>query len=504
VIDLVEMRAVRFSGELDDAGTIGPIPDDLAAAAAEARERLVEAAADVDDAIAEKFLDERPIEPGELRAAIRKGCIALRIVPVACGAALRNKGIRALLDAVVAYLPSPADVPPVVGVDPRDPSVRLRRGPDDGAPLAALVFKVAMDEGRKLVFLRVFSGSLRVGQEVYNVRAAGREKVARLFAMHAHKRERVERAGAGSIIAAAGLKLATTGDTLCSEESPILLERIDTYEPVIFIAIEPKSQPARERLNFALSKVVEEDPTFQVREDEETGQTLISGMGELHLDVVVEKLRREYGVQASVGKPQVVYRETVRTEAEVSAVFERELKEAALYGEVSCRIRPLERGAGVRIVSELPEGHPYPPALVEAALAGLSEAAQTGPDGYPMADVEAALLSLGYREESQPEVGLKVAAAEAFHKAAGQASPLKLEPIMEVEVIAPEEHLGAVIGDLRARRAQIRDLGNRSELRIVEALAPLRRMFGYSTDLRSLTKGRATFTMRFHAYDSLI
>jgi elongation factor G len=503
VIDLVELRAVYFSGELDDEGTIRPIPEELVEPAIAAREKLIEAAADFDDAIAEIFLEERDPDPRDLRAAIRRGCIELKLVPVACGAALRNKGIRPLLDAVVHYLPSPADLPPVEGVDPRNRAIKLQRFPSDDEPLSVLAFKVAMDEGRKLVFMRVFSGVLRVGQEVYNVRAGAREKIARLFAMHAHKRERLHQATAGSIVAAAGLKLATTGDTLCAQDDPILLERIDTYEPVIFIAIEPKTQAAREKLEFALGKAVEEDPTFRVRDDEETGQTLISGMGELHLEVIVDRLRREYGVEASVGKPQVVYRETIRQEAEASAKFERQLKEAELYGEVACRIRPLARAAGVSIVSALKEDDPSPAAVVESALAGLAEAAQTGPDGHPMADVEATLLRVGFREESQPEVGVKVAAAEAFQKAVAAGSPLRLEPVMEVEVVVPEAHLGAVIGDLRQRRAQIQDLGTRSELRSVDAYVPLRRMFGYSTDLRSLTKGRATFTMRFHAYDSL-
>jgi elongation factor G len=370
--------------------------------------------------------------------------------------------------------------------------------------LSALVFKVAMDEGRKLVFLRIFSGVLEVGRAAYNTRAAQLDKVARLFVMHAHKRERVARAGAGSIVAAAGLKLATTGDTLCSEEEPILLERIDTYEPVIFIAIEPKTQAAREKLDFALGKIVEEDPTFRVRVDEETGQTLISGMGELHLEVVVERLRREYGVEASVGRPQVVYRETIQRESEAASTFERELKEAHLFGEVACRIRPLARGEGVRILSGLPEDDPTPAPIAQSALDGLSEAAQTGPGGHPMEDVEATLVSVGYREDAQPEVGVKVAAAEAFHTAVAGGSPLQLEPVMSVEVIVPEDYLGSVIGDLRSRRAQIHDLGERSEQRVVEALAPLRLMFGYSTDLRSLTKGRASFTMKFHAYDNLM
>jgi elongation factor G len=502
-IDLLRMRALRFSGEVGDLPQEEPIPEALIQTARAAREQLIEAAADVDDAVAEKFLAEQEPDPAELCRAVRKGCIGLALVPVLCGAALRNKGISLLLDAVVDYLPSPVDLPPVAGVDPADPQKRLLRAPKDSEPLAALAFKVAMEEGRKQVFLRVFSGALEPGREVLNARTGEKEKVARLFEIHAHKRERVARAGAGSIVAAAGLKIATTGDTLCDERHPILLERIDTYEPVISIAIEPRTQAAKEKLDFALDKMVQEDPTFRVRQEEETGQTLISGMGELHLDVIVDRLRREYAVEASVGKPQVVCRETIRAEAEAEARFERELKEAELYGEAVCRVRPRERGAGNRILSELDGRSDAKPAIVEAALAGLSEGAQLGPEGFPLEDVEATLLGVRFREDAQPEVGVKVAAAEALRQAVLKASPLILEPVMAVEIVTAEEYLGSVLGDLRQRRAQVQDVADRSGAKVIDARVPLRRMFGYSTDLRSLTKGRATFTMQFHSYDAL-
>jgi len=501
VIDLVRMKAVRFSGEVGDEGTEGPIPDDLLEPARTAREKMIEAVADIDDGIAEKFLAEEEPDEGELIEALRRGCIGLAIVPVLCGTALRNKGIRPLLDAVVDYLPSPLDLPSITGVDPGDPTRTLERAPRNSEPLSALVFKVAMDEGRKTVFLRVFSGVLESGQEILNVRADAKEKVARLFELHAHKRERVQKAGAGSIVAAAGLKLATTGDTLSSEEAPILLERIDTYEPVISIAIEPKSQAAKDKLDFSLGKMVEEDPTFRVREDEETGQTLISGMGELHLDVIVDRLRREYGVQANVGKPQVVCRETIEGEAEAGATFERELKEAELFGEASCRVRPRERGSGNLVRSGLDGETDVRPAIVEAALAGLFEGSHSGPEGFPLEDIEATLLTVAYRDDAQPEIGVKVAAAEALRQAVSKASPRILEPVMAVEVVVSEEYLGAVLGDLRQRRASVQDIGDRTETKLIDALVPLRNMFGYSTDLRSLTKGRAVFTMRFHSYD---
>ncbi len=502
VVDLVRMQAVYVSQDIDDVGKVAPIPEELGDAVQVARDQLIEALADADDDVAELYLEEREPTEDQLMQAVRRASIDRKMVPVLCGAALRNKGVRLLLDAVVDYLPSPADLPPVRGVDPRHPDTSIERAPRDADPLAALAFKVAMHEGRKVVFLRVFSGRIEPGLAIYNVRVGDTEKVARLFTMHAHRRERLDGAGAGSIVAASGLKLATTGDTLCSESEPILLERIDTYEPVISIAIEPKNQQARKKLDLALGKVVEEDPTFRVREDLETAQTLISGMGELHLQIVVERLRREYGVEAAVGKPQVVFRETIGASAEASAVFERELKEATLFGDVRCRIAPRARGAGIRIESAVPAGT-LRPAIADAAMAGLREAAETGPNGFPMDDLEATLLAVSYRDDAQPEVGVNVAAGEAFRRALAQASPFRLEPIMSVEVVVPAEYLGAVIGDLQQRRAHIFDVGSGQETRVAQARVPLRVMFGYSTDLRSLTQGRATFTMEFHAYDNL-
>jgi elongation factor G len=502
VVDLVRMEAVRLSEDLEGADERGPIPPDLVAAATEARRRLIEALADADDTIAERYVEEREPTVAEVAAALRTACLARRVVPVLCGAALRNRGIRLLLDAVVRYLPSPADVPPVRGVDPREPGRTVERRASEREPLAALAFKVAMDEGRKVVFLRVFSGAIEAGGAVYNPRTAHSEKVARLFTVHADRRERVDRAVAGGIVVASGLKSATTGDTLCDESEPVLLERIDVHEPVISIAIEPRTTVAKKKLDFALVKMVEEDPTFRVRDDPETGQTLISGMGELHLEIIVERLRREYGVEANVGKPQVVYRETIAGSAEATARFERELKEATLFGIVGCRVAPRRRGAGVAIGSSLAPGA-VPPAILVAALAGLEEGAQSGPEGFPMDDVEASLLSVEFREDAQPEVGVKVAAGEAFRKAVATAAPVRLEPIMAVEIVVPEESLGGVIGDLRQRRAQIQDLASRGDKRVARARVALRRMFGYSTDLRSLTKGRAAFTMEFEAFDHL-
>ena len=503
VIDLLAMKRLTFSGDITEGPTADEIPDSLRAGAEAGREALIEAIADVDDAIAETFLEGGTVGDKELRAAIRRATLAATIVPVLCGSALRNKGLHPLLDAVVEFLPSPVDVPPVHGVDPADLDKVILRHPKPGEPLSALAFKVAMDEGRKVVYLRVFSGSLAAGEEVLNVRIGKKEKISRLFTVHANRRQRIDRATAGMIVAAAGLKLSTTGDTLSAPDASILLERIDTYEPVISVAVEPETNAERERLEFSLSKMVEEDPTFRVREDEETGQTIVSGMGELHLEVIVDRLIREYGVKAHVGRPQVVYRETIRVPAAASGAFERQLKEENLRGEAACRIAPLERGAGISIWSEVTSEPPIPEAIHDAAMQGLRDAAQSGPDGYPLQDLEVVLTRISYGEEGQPAVAVRAAASEAFRRAVADASPMRLEPIMAVDITAPEEHIGSIIGDLNQRRGHIEDVGARGAKSIVRAQVPLRNMFGYSTELRSLTQGRANFSMVFKAYDSL-
>jgi elongation factor G len=503
VIDLVRMKALMFTGDVTDTPEIADIPGELAGVAADAHDAMIQALADLDDAIALKYLDGQDLSIAELDAAIRKATIAVKMVPVLSGTALRNKGIHPLLDAVIAYLPSPADVPPVTGVDPRNTDEKLTRAPNNKEPFAALAFKIAMDEGRKVVFLRVFSGTLEAGAEILNVRTNRKEKVARLFRVHANKRERLDKAVAGEIVAAAGLKDATTGDTVCDPKAPILLERIDTYEPVISQAIEADNAAAKERMDFALVKMTEEDPTFRVKDDPDTGQTLISGMGELHLEIVVDRMKREYGVQARAGKPQVVYRETVLGEGEGHAVFERDLKEQPIYGEATCRVRSRPRGSGMEIKRALPANALLPDHIIAAAMQGLKDAASSGPDGYPLEDVEATLTSVTLRDGANGDIGSRAAAAEAFRRAVQNAQPSRLEPIMAVEVTVDDEFLGTVIGDLNQRRGQVQDVGSRGVKRLVAALVPLRNMFGYSTRLRSLTEGRATFSMLFHAYDTL-
>ncbi|HTJ41410.1 MAG TPA: elongation factor G [Kofleriaceae bacterium] len=504
VIDLVEMKELHFSGDVTET----PEPIDIAAEhaddAAIARDTMIQALADLDDGIAEKYLAEQEITVAELKAAIRKATIAVKMVPVLGGTALRNKGIHPLLDAVIDYLPSPADVPPVHGVDPRDTTKQLTRSPSNKEPFSALAFKIAMDEGRKVVFLRVFSGMVDAGAELLNVRTNHKEKVARLFRIHADKRERLDRAVAGEIVAVAGLKDATTGDTVCDPKEPILLERIDTYEPVISQAIEAENNAAKERLDFALQKMQDEDPTFRVKEDTDTGQTIISGMGELHLEIIVDRMRREYGVQAKAGKPQVVYRETALGEADGFAEFEREMNEAKkIYGSARVHVKSLARGAGMRFDRKLPSSSILPDAIVASAMQGLKDAGSSGPDGYPLDDLEVTLVELGIREGADPVIGVRAAAAEAFRKAVAAANPVRLEPIMEVEVTTDDAFMGAIIGDLQQRRGQVQNVADVGGKRVVTGLVGLRNMFGYSTRLRSLSEGRATFMMQFHAYDTL-
>ena len=503
VVDLVEMKAMSFTGEIGDVPEPMDIPADLTEAVATGRDLLIQAVADLDDAIAEKYLEGEEITALELKAAIRKATLGVEMIPVFAGTALRNKGIHPLLDAIIDYLPSPAEVPPVHGVDPRNTDIKLTRAAKNSEPFAALAFKIAMDEGRKVVFLRIFSGTVTAGAEILNVRTGKKEKVARLFRIHAAKRERLDKALAGEIVATAGLKDATTGDTVCDPKAPILLERIDTYEPVIAQAIEAENNAAKERLDFALAKMVEEDPTFRVQEDPDTGQTIIRGMGELHLEVIVDRMRREYGVLANVGKPQVVFRETALGEGDGRAVFERELKEQKIYGEASCHVRGRDRGTGMKFGRKIPAEPIVADVLVAAAMQGLRDAASSGPDGYPIEDLEVVLTGVAVREGADGEIGVRAAAAEAFRRAVAAANPVRLEPIMEVETTVDDEYLGAIIGDLNQRRGHVQDVGQRGAKRIVQALVPLRNLFGYSTRLRSLSEGRATFAMQFHAYDTL-
>jgi elongation factor G len=501
-IDLVRRRALRFSGDLDDPLREEDVPAEFAAAVGEARERLVTALADLDDGIAERYLAGMELGPDVLMPAIRKATIAGKFVPVLCGSALRNKGMEPLLDAVVDYLPSPLDLPPTVGHDVHDAAKVLHRAPRADEPLAALAFKVSFRDGRKVVFLRVFSGTLRSGEQVLNPRTGKKERVTRLFRVHADKRIAVDEAVAGEIVAAAGLERATTGDTLCATDEPILLERIDARVPVLTQSIEVDHQDERVRLHEALRKMAEEDPTFRVRDDAETGQTILVGMGELHLEVVLDRIRREYGVKATLGRPQVVCRTTVTAEGRGEAVFARELQQKEIYGEAVVVVRPRARATGVALRHELPAVPPLPHGVAEAALEGLRDGLSSGADGLPLDDCEVVLERLGVRDDADPAIGARAAATEALRRAVEAAGPAQLQPIMLVEVTVEPAYLGPILGDLQQRQGQVQGVAERDRERAITAHVPLRNLFGYATRLRSLTEGHGTFTMEFLRYDT--
>ena len=476
------------------------VPDEFKDEVALAKEQLLEALSEVDDEIMEKYLGEEEITDRELHAAIRKACLSLAGVPVFCGSALKNKGVQPVLDAIGRYLPSPLDIPPVKGINPKT-GKEEERPASVKAPLSALAFKIQMDGGRKMTFVRVYSGIMYAGAEVWNATKEKPEKIARLLRMHANKRERIKEAGAGQIVAVMGLKLAGTGDTLCDPEHPIILEAIDTYQPVISVAVEPKSSSDQDKIEAALKKLSEEDPTFRVRVDEETGQTIISGMGELHLEVLTHRLEREFNVPVRVGKPQVVYREGITKSAVVEERFDREIGGSRQAAGVTIEVSPRERGAGNLVRSELPEGA-LPEGYEELILETLEQGLESGVvQGYPMIDVEVVLKDVDFQEGLSTDIALRAAASMGLRKACEQAGPVLLEPMMSVEVIVPEEFLGDVIGDLNSRGGKVEEIEARGGIQVVKAVVPLSRMFGYSTALRSATQGRATFTMVFSHYD---
>ena len=501
VIDLIQMKVVFWEDDsLGATFRVEELPANERERAAAYREKLIETLADADDAIMEAYLAETPIDTQALVQAIRKATIDLKLVPVLCGSALKNKGIQPLLDAVVAYLPSPADLPPIHGTHP-ETGERVACPPADNKPLAGLIFKVSMMEGRKLSFVRVYSGKLEAGREVFNPLRKTREKVSRLLRMHANKRERLDVAGAGSIIGVVGLKDSSTGETLCTADHPVLLENIEIYEPVISVAVEPRTHADQDRLEEVLKKFMAEDPTLKVGQDENTGQMILSGMGELHLEVVISRMRREFNTQVNVGKPQVVYRESVETAAEAKAVFDKEVAGQRHYAEVRLRLAPLARGSGNRFSHTLgPEA--LPAAFAKAVEKGVIESLESGPVmGYPVVDVEARLLSAGFKESQGTELAFQVGAAMACRQALAQAGGYLLDPIMRVEIFVPEEFMGDVIGDLNARQGKIEAIEPRMGVQEIRAVVPLARMFGYSTSLRSATQGRGTFSMHFSHFD---
>jgi len=501
VIDLIKMKCLVW-----DEQTLGvameelDVPDDMAAAAETARLAMLEKVAEADDEFMEIYLGEREIRRDDLVAAIRRLTINLTLVPVFCGAALRNKGIQPVLDGIADFLPSPLDIPPVKGSLP-DGGREDERAPDERAPLAALAFKVMMDQGRKLTYLRIYSGKMRVGEEVLNVRLAQGEKLARILRMHANKRERIDLASVGDIIAVMGLKSVITGDTVTDPEHPIELEPIEAYEPVINVAIESRTTADQDKVMAALEKLAEEDPTFRFHFDEDTGQTIISGMGELHLDVIVHRLGREFAVDIRVGKPQVVYRETVTREVEVEGSFDRTLGGTVHFASVGLRVGPLKRGSGFRFYNGL-DSELLPPALLTAVEAAIRDASASGVImGYPIVDIAVTLFKADYREGVSSEGDYRIAAGQVFQDACRRADPVLLEPMMKVEVVAPEECLGDVINDLNSRQGRIEDIASRKMFKVVMARVPLSRLFGYSTSLRSASQGRGTFTMHFSHFD---
>jgi elongation factor G len=503
VVDLVEMKALRWeSTGLGSKYQAEEIPAELKDEADLYRQNLIEQVADFDEAIMEKYLAGEEPGPAEIRAALRKGAIGLKILPVLCGASFKNKGVQTLLDAVVDYLPSPVDLPPVAAHHPTDESKEILCSPDPSEPFAALAFKIMSDPFvGQLTYIRVYSGKLEAGSVFWNTNKGKRERANRLLRMHANKSEEVSEVTAGDIVAIVGLKLATTGDTFCSEGRQLLLEKIDFPEPVISIAIEPKTKADGEKLGAALARLAVEDPSFRVVQSEDTAQTLISGMGELHLEIIVDRLKREFKVEANVGAPQVSYRETIEGEAGGEGKFIRQGDgQKNQYGHCLVQIRPLPRGKGFAFQNRAPESQ-IPRQFVSSVEQGLREAMSGGIiAGYPAMDVEATLLGGSFSETDSSDIAFKVAAALAFKDAAQRANPVILEPMMKCEVVCPQEYMGTVIGDLNARGGKIHGMNARADLQVIDAEVPLSRMFGYSTVLRSSSQGRATFSMQFSHY----
>jgi elongation factor G len=503
-IDLVRMKAVYFDDEtLGAKYTEGDVPDKLMPYALEYREKMLEALSDVDENIMEKFLGREEISIDEIKAAIRKGTLEMKLTPVICGSAFRNKGVQLLLDTIVDYLPSPFDIPPVIGIMPGDGSKIIRHA-EDNEPFSAIAFKVMTDPFvGQLTFIRVYSGVLSAGSYVYNSTKDIKERVGRLLKMHANKREEIKEISAGDIAAVVGLKSTLTGDTLCDEKNPVILESIEFPEPVMAVAIEPKTKADQEKLSQSLAKLAQEDPSFRVSFNEDTGQTIISGMGELHLEIIVDRLLREFKVGANVGKPQVAYKETIRTVSKAEGKFVRQSGGRGQYGHVYIKIEPLETDKGFEFVNEI-VGGTIPREYIPAVGKGIKEALERGIlAGYPVVDIRATLYDGSYHEVDSSEMAFKIAGSMAFREAAKKAKPVILEPIMSIEVVSPEEYMGDVIGDISSRRGKIQNIERRGNAQVIKSHAPLSEMFGYATDLRSKTQGRATYTMQFSHYEEV-
>ncbi|BAI81230.1 translation elongation factor G [Deferribacter desulfuricans SSM1] len=504
VIDLVKMKAIVWTGdELGAKYDIVDIPEEYVDQANEYREKLVETVCEVDEELMEKYFEGEEITEQELVNAIRKGTINIDFTPVLCGSAFKNKGVQPLLDAVVAYLPSPLDIPPIKGVNPKTGEEVVRHTSDD-EPFAALAFKILTDPYMgQLTYFRVYSGHLESGSYVLNATKDKKERVGRLLKMHANKREEIKEIYAGDICATVGLKYTTTGDTLCDENNPVVLESIEFPDPVISLAIEPKTKADQDKLSNALNKLAMEDPSFKVTVDEETGQTIIAGMGELHLEIIVDRLKREFKVDANIGKPQVAFRETIRKPVKIEGKYIKQTGGRGQYGHVWLEIEPMEPGSGFEFVNKI-VGGAIPKEYIPAVEKGVIEAMETGVvAGYPVVDVRVTLFDGSYHEVDSSEMAFKIAASMAFKDGAKKADPVILEPIMKVEVVVPDEYTGDVMGDLNSRRGRVEGMEMRGNAQVIRCFVPLKEMFGYATVLRSLTQGRGTYTMIFDHYEEV-
>jgi len=503
VIDLIERKAYQFGGNMGERVEEIPIPEELKDKVEDWREIMVEKIAEGDDIIMEGYLASEEISEEELKAGLRRAAIAGKVFPALCGTALKNKGVQLVLDAVIDYLPSPVEVPSIKGIDPKTEKEIERHAKDD-EPLSILVFKVATDPFvGQLAFFRVYSGSLKAGSYVLNVNNGKKERIGRILRIHSNHREDVDEVFAGDIAATVGLKDTTTGDTLCDPDHQIILEQITFPEPVISIAIEPKTKADQEKMGIALKKLSDEDPTFQIRTDEETGQTLISGMGELHLEVLIDRMMREMKVEANVGQPRVAYKETIKGQAEAEGKYIRQSGGRGQYGHVWLRVEPQERGKGFEFVNEI-KGGAIPQEFIKPVSKGVEEAMSKGViAGYPVIDVKTTLYDGSFHDVDSSEAAFKIAGSLAFQDAFKKANPIILEPIMKVEVTVPEQFMGDVVGDLSSKRGQIENMGERGEAKVIESFVPLATMFGYATQLRSMTQGRGNYTMEFDHYQEV-
>ena len=503
VVDLFEMKAIVWHDETMGAKySVEDIPENLRKKAEAFRMQLVESIAENDDDILHLFLEGEEIPADKLKTSLRKSVIDLKLFPVLCGTAFKNKGVQTLLDAVVDYLPSPIEIPPVEGLNPDKPEEKLIRKADDNEPFSALAFKIMTDPFvGQLVFIRVYSGNLKTGDTILNVGKTRTERIGRLLKMHANKREEIQEIYAGDICACVGLKNITTGDTIADQKHPVLLESIDFPEPVISVAVEPKTKSDQEKMGLALAKLAQEDPTFRVHTDPDSGQTIISGMGELHLEIIVDRMMREHKVEANVGKPQVAYRETIRKAAEAEGKYIRQTGGSGNYGHCKIRVESNEAGKGYEFVNEIVGGS-IPKEYIKPIDQGIREAMEGGVlAGYPMVDIKVVLYDGSYHDVDSNEMAFKIAGSLAFKEAARKARPVLLEPVMSVEVVVPEEFMGTIIGDLNSRRGRIEGMEHRAGSQVIKAHVPLSEMFGYATNMRSLTQGRATYSMHFARYE---